>query len=589
MATELDFADIKASLKTFLQGQEAFSDYDFEGSNLSALLNVLAYNTQLMALYWNMASNEYWIDSAQLRESLVSHAKSLNYIPRSRTSSRASLRVEIVPGDLPEKITIPRHYAFLSTIDGVELQFTTNNAIVILPTSNGYVANNITVYEGNIVTELFTNEASVDSASGLTTYTKRFILQSENIDQTSIEVSVLVDDSDTSYEAYQRYDNLFGITNETKAFFVQAYKANQYEVCFGNGVIGEALPDGAIVRVQYRDTLGALGNGVASFTKSIPIDGYASITATTLTRAYGGSERESDGSIAILAPRQYQTQQRAVTAYDYQTFVLTQFPQIRSCIAYGGEEIKKYGKVILSLRAYGTDGVVSETLKAQIIKFLSGKNLTTEPVIVDADVFNVEIVSNVVVDTRFVSDLAGIETTIIENLEAFNDSTLSEFGSDLRYSQVVRAIDNSNDYIVSSETTMRMIKKLFPTVNVSESHSIAFGNKIRSYGPPGIRSSEFTVLNADDEDVLCFLKDDGDGNIDLCIIGDDDENAVILQPNVGTVDYDTGDVAFTVTIKGYTNSVKVYAIVEGQDILVNRNQYIEINADDLRISCEALE
>lgn len=584
MATELDFADIKAQLRAFLEGQTAFRDYDFEGSNLSVLLDLLAYNTTNMALYWNLASAEYWLDSAQLRESVASHAKTLNYLPRSKSSALANVNVTIAPNDTPEKIIIPRQYRFVTTVDGLQLTFTTNNAVTITPSNGVYTANNVTLYEGNLVTEYF-NVASVESGN-LVSYTSHFTLNSENIDQSSIEVFVRENPDDVSYTQWGRHDTLYGVTNSTRAFFVQPARANQYEVVFGNGVIGMAPPNGASVRVIYRDTMGSRGNGVVVLNKTVPIDNYTAISVSANERSYGGAERESNIDVVRNAPRAYQTQGRAVTAYDYQSMILARFPQVRSCIAYGGERIKQYGKVVISLRAFGSESIVSDSLKAQVIAYLTGKNLTTQPIIIDADVFNVEVVTQLTIDRNIDSNFTNIESSIASLITAFNDDELAEFGSDLRYSQLVAAIDDSNRAIVSNETSLRMIKKFAPTVNVSQTFSINYGQKLRNYGANNnalaIESSYFTFLNTDDQDITAKVADDGNGTINLYQIVND--QPTLLMSNIGTVNYETGVVEFLLTIKGYTGSFKVYARIDGQDIFVSDNQYLEILAGDVTVT-----
>ncbi len=584
MATELDFADIKAGLRTYLQGQTAFRDYDFEGANLSVLLDLLAYNATNMALYWNLASTEYWLDSAQLRESVQSHAKTLNYLPRSKSSATANVNVTITPGDTPEKIIIPRHYRFTSTVDSVQLTYVTNNAVTITPSNGFYTANNVTLYEGNLVTEYFTVAASSDG--NLTSYSSRFTLQSENIDQSSIEVYVLEATDDVDYTQWTRHDDLFGVTNSTRAFFVQPYRTNQYEVVFGNGIIGTAPDNDVRVKVVYRDTLGGLGNGVSAFTKTIPIDNYTAIAVVPNERSYGGADRESIADIVRNAPRYFQTQGRAVTAYDYQSLTLANFPQIKSCIAYGGEVIQQYGKVVLSLRVYGSESVVSDALKAQVITYLTGKNLTTQPVIIDADVFNVEVTTELAVDRNVDGNFTAIETEVGDVITALNDLELADFGSDLRYSRLVASIDDTSTAIVSNETSVRMIKKFAPVVNVETTYLIDFGQALKNYGANNntrtIESSNFTWLNQDDEDINAYVADNGAGVINLYELAGG-ETAVLL-PAIGSVDYDTGAVEFDLMIKGYTASFKVYARIDGQDIFVSENQYLEILGEDVIVT-----
>lgn len=585
--SDLDFSAIKSSLKAYLSGQSRFSDYDFEGSNMSVLLDILAYNTYLNNFYLNMVGSEMFLDTAQLRESIVSHAKELNYIPRSRTSAKAVVNITIVPTDSPSYIIIPKFYKMTTTIDNTTFTFSTDSDHIIYPGVSGYIASNVEIYEGAVVTEYFT-------ASNTTTYR----LQSENIDTNSIDVTVINSQYDSANSTWLKSDNLYGLTSTSNVYFLQGYSSNQYELSFGDDVSGRALVNGNIVRVRYRDTLGDLGNGAYRFSKGTSINGYSNISISTVTTAAEGSERESNNSIKFNSTRFFTTQERAVTAIDYANLTKAKFPQLQSVIAFGGEELTppQYGKVGVSVKPYGSTGSVSQSLKNSIVSYLNTKNITTQAIIIDPEYYYIKVNSTVNYNTSETNVSAAQISSVIRNaIIDFADTNLVDFGDDLRYSKLVSTIDASDSSIISNETNVQIIKRWSPTAGSDSTVSYTFNNELYSeetlYALPQghehtLYSSNFTYTHTDGDDYDAYVGDDGLGvlNIYTNLIGSSGAVRTALS-QVGTVDYTTGEVEFTANVNSYTGSyISIYGRLKNKDIYSVQNKFLLIESADVTIT-----
>lgn len=590
-SSQLDFNSYKQSLKTFLQAQERFKDYDFEGSNISVLIDLLAFNTFNQAHYLNMIGSEMFLDSAQLRESIVSHAKELNYVPRSAISSRATVIVEVVPNNAPETIVIPKFYQFkTSATGGNALRFVTDQPIIISKSANNtYVSQPITVYEGVAVTEVFEVEAP-NTNDSYTTYNQRFNLQSERVDISSIQVTVQQSEGDINPITYTRASSLYGLTSESTVFFIRGYKDNFYELEFGDGVLGKALSAGNIVTVTYRDTLGSAGNGLFTFYKSSTIDGYSDITVTTTSRATGGADRESELSIKYNAPRHFQVQDRAVTASDFRTLVVQNFPEIQEVSAYGGEEVAQYGKVVLVLKPHNVEGVVDTNTKNRIISFLKTKTLVPEPIIVDPEYYYLGIIGNVYynVDSTTLRQ-SQILHDIITNIVALNNTSLGDFDVKVYQSTITDAIKSANDAIVGSNIKMTLIKRIIPDFGAQREYSFTLDNAIAqslqgayvNYEEYGVQSNVFQMLiGSTIKNVV--LQDNGIGSLHLYeIIG---SSKVKIAGAVGTVDYTTGEVKFSVNIYSVTPNLVITCKLVDDMIDIAKNKYIAVDSSYVDIT-----
>jgi hypothetical protein len=581
--TELDFAAYKQSLKTYLSQQTEFRDYDFEGSNLSVLLDLLAYNTYHNAMYLNMIGSEMFLDTAQLRDSIVSHAKELNYTPRSRSASTIDVTITAQPANTPDTITLPRYYSIRGTNDANETYTFTTNETIVLYRSNNYTFSNVSFYEGSIKTEAFV----ANSANNQT-----FTLSSNTLDVSSITVEVRNSSTDTTTVAWNKANELFGLNSNSAVFFVQGADEFKYGVSFGNGVSSKKLTAGNIVLVSYRQTAGEDGNGCGIFTSISSADGFSSNTfiLTTTESSSGGSQAEDAESIRYNAIRGFTNQNRAVTAEDFISLIKANYPSLETVIAYGGEEAvpKRYGKVIISAKPVGGENL-SSSLKNNILTFLQDKTpLSIEPEIVDPEYLYLDIISrvkyNISATTKTPSQLV---SNVVTAITAFNTSYLSDFGADLRFSKLSAAIDDADVSIVSNDTEVRISKRIVPTPLVSFSANWSFENQLYSENiryvlpighEPIVSSSAFVY-----DGYTAYMQDNGTGA--LYIYTRSNGSTIVLNNNVGSVNYDTGEINITnLIVDSYdTDSIKIYAKTENADIDTLTNKILLIDNEDISV------
>lgn len=591
--SELDFTTLKDNLKTFLKSQDQFSDYDFEGSNINVLLDILAYNTYLNSFYLNMVGSEMFLDTAQLKESVVSQAKELNYIPRSRASAEALVNITIVPNDSPDSIVIPENYRFTTTVDGVNFNFYTDEDHIVIANNGVYQASNVSIFEGNLVTEFFDVNANTQN-DNVTTLT----LQSENIDSRSIKVFVYESNTSVVGYAYAQASSLYGLTSTSNNFFINGYKANQYQIHFGNGVTGRRPSIGNRIKVVYRSTNGVLGNGAYNFSKTSTIAGYSGIFATTVLSARNGAERESIDAIKFNAPRFFTTQERAVTAQDYINLVMAKFPQFQAVAAYGGEELNppQYGKVAIALKPYGSTGIVSDALKAQVVSFLNLKNLTTEPIIVDPDIVYLVVQSNVKYNTQVAtSGVNTLRTNVKNAIVNYGQTNLDKFGSDLSYSKLTTTIDDVDPSIIGNETYIKISKRWTPTPQVSNTITFSFNNELYHEDnlyelPQGhdlvLKTSPFTYVSGNNS-YTAYIGDNGLGFLKIYtdVISGNVTNRISLNDTAGTVNYYTGDVVLTANVDSYIGShINITAELLNHDVTIKRNEFLVISAQDVSVT-----
>lgn len=592
--SELDFAQLKANLKTYLQNQDRFSDLDFEGSNINVLLDLLAYNTYQNAFYLNMVGSEMFLDTAQLRESAVSHAKELNYLPRSRTSSVAQIDITIDTGNsAPAYVTIPKNYKFTTVVDNVTLNYTVPNEIVVRPVAGVYKASNVSIYEGTIVTEYFT----VANTSGF------FTLQSNNIDTTSIDVYVYESNTSATSYVYTYSQSLLNLLPTSNVYFMQGYSDNKYQLYFGNDVTGRKLEVGNLIKVQYRDTLGELGNGAYLFYKTAPIDGYTGITITTLLSADQGSDREDINSIKFNAPRYFPTQERAVTAQDFISLTKAKFPQLQSVNAYGGEELSppQYGRVAISVKPYGSVGLIPDSLKTNIVNYLQQKSLTTEPVIVDPEFFYIDVTSNILYDrTKTSKSSAQIKSEVETSIISYATNNLVEFGDDLRYSKLISQIDSVDASIVSNDTNLKIAKRWSPTTGSSNTITFSFDNElyheITLYQLPNnhehaLETTQFTYAHTDGVNYPSYIGDDGLGNLKVITLQSLNGSTIrtVLNSDAGSVNYYTGEVVIKCSVFSYSGSyISIYGKPQNKDIHSIKNKFLLIESADVLVTIDSV-
>ena len=382
----VNFDDIKQSLKTYLSSQAQFKDFDFLGSNLNTMLDILAYNTYMQNFYLNMVSSEGFIDSAQLRNSVISHAKTLNYTPQSFTSSKAVIDLQIFAANTPANIIIPKYTAFTASVDSNTYTFTTDESRTIAADANGdYIAANLNIFEGEVIQELFSVVSSNTN--------QRFVMNNKEIDTDSLVVTVFENSTDQTNSIYTKSLSTIGLSGSSNVYFLQAAEDEKYEIKFGDNVLGRQLTNGNVVRTKYRLSSANTSDSANSFTLVDNIQGYSNVSITTTSSARGGGAGESIDTIKTNAPRSITVQDRTVTVQDYKTLLKQEFNDIESLNVFGGEELDppEFGKVIVSVDLKNADGI-PESRQADIKDFLTLRSpVSIRPKVINPVFLNVDI------------------------------------------------------------------------------------------------------------------------------------------------------------------------------------------------------
>ena len=586
--TELDFDSIKTQLKAYLKTQTQFKDYNFEGSNMSAFLDVLAFNSFQNNFYTNMAMNEMFLDSAVLKNSIVSHAKELNYIPRSRKSAKAIVRVTI--NDTEETnstITIPTYTTFTSNYQGELFTFVTNETYVARRTAPGvFVADNVEIFEGSMLAS-FQREGFIVDADGVL----RVQLTNDEVDTDSIVVFVDAEQSDDR-NVFTRANTIYGVKSDDKVFYLEPYLDNRYAVYFGKNEFGLQPEEFEDVRVRYRICSGELANGANTFAASF-IDG-ANITVTTISAASGGLERESMESIRYFAPKSLAVQERAVTTKDYEILLQQAFPEIKAVSAYGGEELDppQFGRVGISVYLDSETTKISSTLANAYITYLSEKSpLGIEPIFVQTKFLYADVVADIIYSNKGTEkSKAELESLVRNKIQSYSDETLEDFDTKLRASKLTALIDGVDTALQSTALTIMPIIDWSPIIGVKAAPSFNFGCELVKPYPfrdangfadykPAVKSTPFDI-----DGTCVYLQDDGLGN--LMQIVDDATDPSIFKPNVGTVDYKTGLVKLnTVEVEAFDGSaIKVMVRTKKNDVVAPQGRVFIIRDTDVQVN-----
>ena len=589
--SELDFDKIKANLKTFLQSQTQFQDYDFDGSGLSILLDVLSYNTHYLSYIANMSTNEMFLDSADIRNNIVSLAKMLGYTPSSPRAPRASINIKLNDA-IGSSVTMQKGTVFGTIVDTVEYQYVTNEDITISPIDGVYEFNNVTVYEGTLVTFKYAYDINDPD--------QKLIVPTNTADTSTLKVTVQNSTTDTIQAVYTLAGGYNSVASDSKVYFIQESIDGKFQIYFGDGVTGKKLSDGNIIILEYVITNRTDSNGASAFTLSGNVGGYTDVTITTNSNSQGGSEGETNESIKFNAPLQYTAQDRAVTATDYETLVKSIYPNALSVSAWGGEddETPQYGVVNISIKA-ASGSTLTDTTKADIVTQLRPFNVASvRPVIKDPETTSLLITSNVKYNEKSTAKTAStIKADIITTLINYNTENLQKFDAVFRYSKVTGLIDDTDESILSNITTVKIRKNLTPILLTSAKYSIYFRNAL--YNPHsghlattgGILSS--TGFKIDGNDNECFFDDDGEGNVRLYYIGGGVKS--YLNSTQGTIDYSSGaitinslNIASITNIGGKTSTiVQLTVIPNSNDVVPVRDQIIEIDVANSRITVTA--
>lgn len=582
---ELDFAAIKDQFIAHLRNQTQFKDYDFSGSNMNVFLDVLAYNTYMNNFYTNMAINEMFLDSAVLKNSVVSHAKELNYLPRSRTSAKAVVNVTIRnTTETSQTITIPRFTEFNTNYLNDNFTFITNEVYVARKTSPGvFVATNVEIFEGEILSGFEKDGFFLDEQNFL-----RCNLTNDNIDTNTIEVYIDDEATDGQNQFFYTAD-IFGVTPTSKVFYLDPYFDDRYSIYFGRNIFGEQPDPDIDIKVQYRICSGAEANGANRFTTAF----VPNATVTTVSVASGGAERETIDSIKFFAPKSIQIQERAITASDYEILLRQRFPEIQSVSVYGGDELDppQFGRVAISVNLQGR-GILSTTIKNEYVRYLSDKSpIAIEPIFIDPEFLYVETVLDVHYSRKLTTkSTQQLEVLIRDAIKTFSETNLDDFGETLQASRLSSLIDSVDDGIVSNSLCVNPIIEYAPTLNISLNPRFRFETQLVKPYPyratngfsdfkPAIVSSTFTYRR-----ILSKLQDDGAGNVQ--IISADSVNTEILDPAIGTIDYATGDIKLiNFAVESFTgNAIKIYAASSSANVRAPKSRILTVRDEDILIN-----
>ena len=592
--SELDFDNIKSNLKAFLQKQPEFSDYNFEGSGLSVLLDILAYNTHYLGFNANMLSNEMYLDSADIRKNIVSLAKMLGYTPTSAKSPIANIDILVNnTTGIGSPITMNKGTVFNTTVDQTSYQFVTNSDYTITPVNGVYRFIGIPIYEGTLTTFRYTKNSNDAD--------QRFIIPSNRADVTTLKVTVQNSSTDSTTNTFVKADGILEVTPTSKVYFLQEVEDEKFEIYFGDGIVGQALDDGNIIILEYIVTNKTNANGASSFTLSGSIGGFSNVSITTASSAQGGAEPQSKESIRFNAPLQYARQDRAVTTSDYETLVREIYPNIQSVSAWGGEddESPQYGVVkisILPLSGSTLTTSTKESIKTQLKKY---NVASVRPEIIDPEITKILLTSNVKYDAKSTTkNETTLRSEIITALNNYNTDNLQKFDSIFRYSKVTGLIDDVDVSILSNISTIRIRKSFTPRLSTSARYDLEFRNAV--YNPhTGHRAAEGGVLTSSgfkvsgDSTNVHFLDDDGSGNVRrFYLVG---SVRTYVNNTQGTINYATGlvtinslNVSSVENIRGSSSSViEITVQPNSNDVVPVRNHVLELDTENSNITVTA--
>ena len=589
--TDLEFDDIKSNLKTYLSAQSQFQDYDFTGSGMDVLLDVLAYNTHYMGYYANMAVNEMFIDSASLRESVVSHAKHLNVIPNSVTAAVATLSMTFTPSGSPTSLTIAKNTKFTSSISGVNYSFATTVTRSIIPINNVYSITDLKIKEGTILNKKYT--------ANLSDTTQRFLIPNTNVDTSTISIQVQNSVSDTGVATWTDGNSLdvTTITSTQKVFFLQEVEGGTYEILFGDGAVGKQLADGNIIFIEYMVTGGDVANKASTFTAVGTVAGLscANYTLTTADAASGGSPIESVTSLKNNAPKLYQAQKRATTKEDYKSILLGERSDIESVTVYGGEDASPpvYGKVYVAVKPTGNtqySSATKDSIKSSILK--KTNVVTVTPELVDPIYYYLLIDTIINYDpVTLLTNEDTLKTLISSSISNYFTSDLQKFDNKFRYSKLAGAIDNTNSSVRNSKTSIKYQMQIAPTtLAVAATYTMEFNTTLAK---GTLTSTAFTASDG----FTYTLIDDSLGNVKLVRSTYSSGTITIDVPttymtlvsgseNLGTIDYTTGKVILNSFTPHSISDGKSYikmTITPGtnnQDVTPLREQIITTDSTD---------
>lgn len=592
--TDLDFDQIKTSIKDYLRSNSEFTDFDFEGSNFSILIDTLAYNTYITSFNANMVVNESFLDSATIRENVVSLARTIGYVPRSRSSAKALITFDVATETSSPTLTLNRgivcsgSYNETSYVFSVPNNITTvvNNGVATFGTSD----NPISIYQGTLIKKEFTVDTSIN---------QRFILDNSFIDSSTIVVKVRgVNDTGEGVE-YAKIDNILNITGDSKTYLIQEIKDEKYEILFGDGFFGKKLENNSVITVTYIITNGKDGNGPSNFIFSgvlssasggtvIPTD---SVSVNTVSSASNGGDIEPIESIKYFAPRIYSSQYRAVTGRDYESIIQQIYPNTESVSVVGGEDLSppQYGKVFISIKPKN-GSLISDFDKKNILSKLKNYSLSgISQEIVDLKVLYVEIDSSIYYNSSQVSDVDSLRTKVINSLDLYGSSVnVNKFGGRFKYSKLLQIIDNVDNAITSNITKVIIRRDLNASLNRFAQYELCFGNKFH-VKPDGfnIKSTGFTISGLSDTVYFTDIPNkDSFGNLDgsgmgiLSVVKENRQSNTypIVIKSAGTINYNSGEIILNtlniISTVSPNNIIEIQAYPESNDVVGLKDLYL---------------
>lgn len=583
--SNLDYLDIKTALKDYLKANSDFTSYDFEGSALSNILDVLAYNTYYTAFNTNMVVNELFLDSATLRDNVVRIAKQLGYTPKSITAPKTSVNFQVnFNGSFPATARLKAGTGFVATYDDTLYRFVTLEDYSV-PVNAG-IANfyDVELYEGSLVTNSFTKDSSLER--------QRFILDNPGVDTTTVTVKVYPSETSSSYENYQQENNILEVDQYSKIFLIEETEDERYELIFGDGVFGRSLEDQEFVEATYLITNGPAANGIKNLTFSGVITDsnnnsnwtFTISNISVLSSAYGGAAIESLSKIKYNAPKMFAAQNRAVTAADYGVIVRNIYPSAADIITYGGEEEEppQYGKVFIAVKPEESAYLTSLT-KQKIVEDLKPYMVASvTPEIKDPSILYVELTSRIYYDTSITKQTSeDIRKRVISSVEQYiSGSNTEKFNGKFRYSKFVGVIDDADRSINSNLTTIMMRKDFYPQINSKSYYEICYQNEFDTECEDEfiVRSSGFVVS---EYPTFTVFMEDRDGKVILYRIDSVTGDKIVLNPEIGSVDYVKGEfyVNDLTIIKGtYSDDrIELRARPRYNDVVAKREVYLDVD------------
>ena len=584
--TDLDFDTVKSNFRNFLSQQSQFTDYNFEGSGMSVLMDLLAYNTHYLAFHANMLANEMFLDSTLTRASAVSHAKSLGYTPSSMKSSNATVNITVsnVPTS-QTSLVMAAGTIFNTTVNDISYQFVTTSDHTATSDNGIFQFQDIKIFEGTRVNYTYT----VDSNN----LEQQFIIPSAAVDTSTLVVSVQNSVSDTTSTTYTLNTDYTTLTSTSTRYFIQEIEEGRFEVYFGDGISGRKPADGNIVTLSYVVTNGDDADGASTFVADSTIGGYSSVSVVTVSSAAGGGSAETVDSIKFNAPLKFASQSRAVTPDDYKSILPSVYSNIKSVQVWGGEDNDPavYGQVYISIKP-NTGSTLTATTKNQIITSLKAFNVASiSPVIVDPVTLLLELTTTVkynpTVTEKTNSDLRALVETAVSS---FNTNNLAKFDSVFRHSNILKTIDDVDPAILSSTVAVKLKRKITPTLNAATKYTVSFNNAAfhptNNHSQTVVESSGFFLVGDTNEQ---YIDDDGSGTIrTFYLLGG--TTKTITNASAGTVNYATGEVVLTslniTSVENADGTIDITLKPDSNDVIPVRNQVIEIDTVASSVTAE---